>query len=332
MSGATDNVRYYFSGNLLQGDGVVTQNKFQRLTVRSNTAFTLSDKVTISSPASFSHAGTRDVNLSAAYLNAYWAAPIIPARQGDRYGNTAANGNVGNPLVSIDKNNNRLLENRLQSNIGLDVRPVEWLTLRSAINLDLNFNNRTVYNYQFNNDATTFVITGGNQFAPTSSLGVMQNNSYRYLWEDTATFHRTFGEKHDLTVLAGTTTEEGQTTPLYGSRRGVPAPNQWHLNTGDPNTSVVNPYDPNAPDAGMLPAKDRRFSVLGRVYYAYAGRYLLTANLRYDASSKFAANRNEGVFPSLGLGWILSDEDFLKDVKGLSFLKLRGSYGRLGND
>ncbi|OGX83763.1 hypothetical protein BEN49_12050 [Hymenobacter coccineus] len=333
VSGATDNVRYYFSGNLLQDDGIVTQNKFQRLTVRSNTSFSLSDKVTISSQASYSHADTRDVNLGAAYLNAYRAAPLIPARQGELYGNTAAYGNVGNPLLDIDKNNNRSLENRLQGNIGLDVRPVEWLTLRSAINVDLNFNNRTIYNYQFNNDASTFIIAGGNQFAPTSSLGVMQNNSYRYLWENTATFHKTFGEKHDLTVLAGTTTEEGQTTPLYGFRRGVPAdPNQWYLNTGDPNTSVVNPYDPNAPDASMLPSKDRRFSVLGRVNYAYAGRYLLTANLRYDASSRFAANRREGVFPSLGVGWVVSDEDFLKDVKGLSFLKLRGSYGRLGND
>ncbi len=338
VSGATDNVRYYFSGNLLQDDGIVTQNKFQRLTVRSNTSFSLSDKVTISSQASYSHADTHDVNLAAAYLDAYRAAPFIPARIANaagtsRYGNTSAFGNAGNPLVDIDKNNNRSLENRLQGNIGVDVRPVEWLALRSAINVDLNFNNRTIYNYQFNNDLTTFAIAGGNQFSTTSSLGVMQSNSYRYLWENTATFHKVFNEKHDLTVLAGTTTEEGATTPLYGSRRGVPAdPNQWYLNTGDPNTSVVNPYDPNNPDAAMLPAKDRRFSVLGRLNYAYNGRYLLTANLRYDASSKFAANRREGVFPSLGVGWVLSDEDFLKDVKALSFLKLRGSYGRLGND
>ncbi len=333
VSGATDNVRYYFSGNLLQDDGIVTQNKFQRLTVRSNTSFSLSDKVTISSQASFSHANTQDVNLGAAYPDAYRAAPIIPARQGDLYGNTAAYGNVGNPVLDIDKNNNRSVENRLQGNVGVDVRPVEWLTLRSAINVDLNFNNRTIYNYQFNNDASTFLIAGGNQRNITSSLGVMQTNSYRYLWENTATFHRVFNEKHDLTILAGTTTEEGQYTPLYGYRRGVPAdPNQWYLNTGDPNTSVVNPYDPNNPDPGMLPAKDRRFSVLGRINYAYNSRYLLTANLRYDASSKFAANRREGVFPSLGLGWIISDEDFLKDVKGLSFLKLRASYGRLGND
>jgi TonB-linked SusC/RagA family outer membrane protein len=333
VSGATDNVRYYFSGNLLQDDGTVIQNKFQRLTVRSNTSFSLSDKVTISSQASYSHAHTQDVNIGTAYLNAYRAAPIIPAKQGDFYGNTAAYGNVGNPVLDIDKNNNQLNENRLQGNIGIDVRPVEWLTLRSAINVDLNANTRTIYNYQFANDATTFIVAGGNQQSTSSSLSVMQSNSYRYLWENTATFHKVFNEKHDLTILAGTTTEEGQSTPLYGSRRGVPAdPNQWYLNTGDPNTSVVNPYDPTNPDAAMLPSRDRRFSVLGRLNYAYDGRYLLTANLRYDASSKFASNRREGVFPSLGVGWVISDEDFLKDVRGLSFLKLRASYGRLGND
>jgi TonB-linked SusC/RagA family outer membrane protein len=325
VSGATDNVRYYFSGNLLQDDGLVIDNRFRRLTVRSNTSFSLSDKVTISSQASYSHASTRDVNIGAAYLNAYRAAPVVPAQQDGRYGNTSAFGNVGNPLVDIAKNYNQSNENRLQGNIAVDVRPVEWLTLRSAINVDLNFNNRTVYNYQFLNDANTFIIAGGNQQSINSSLGVQNDNIYRYLWENTATFHKTFGEKHDLTVLAGTTTEEGQSTPFYGYRRGVPAdPNQWYLNTGDPNTSVVNP--------DQFPSKDRRFSILGRVNYSYNNRYLLTANLRYDASSKFAQNRREGVFPSVGLGWIVSDEDFLKDVKGLSFLKLRGSYGKLGND
>ena len=338
VSGATDNVRYYFSGNLLQDDGIVTQNKFQRLTVRSNTSFSISDKVTLSSQASFSHADTRDVNLGSAFLNAYRAAPIILARLTGadgilRYGNTAAYGNVGNPLLDIDKNNNRSLENRLQGNVAVDVRPVEWLTLRSAINVDLNFNNRTIYNYQFNNDAATFLIAGGNQYNTTSNLGVMQSNSYRYLWENTATFHKVFNEKHDLTILAGTTTEEGAYTPLYGYRRGVSAdPNQWYLNTGDPNTSVVNPYDPNNPDASILPSRDTRFSLLGRINYAYNSRYLLTANIRSDGSSRFAADRRQGVFPSLGLGWVISDENFLKGVSGLSFLKLRTSYGRLGND
>jgi TonB-linked SusC/RagA family outer membrane protein len=332
VSGASENVKYYFSGNLLQDDGTVINNKFQRLTVRSNTAFTLSDKVTISSNASFSHADTRGVNLGAAYGNAYRAAPVIPSKVDGRYGNTSAFGNVGNPILDIEKNDSKSLDNRLQGNIGLDVRPVEWLTLRSAINVDLISNNNRTYDYQYNNDAATFLVTGGNQRNQRSNLAVTQTNGYRYLWENTATFQRTFNEDHNLTVLAGTVTEEGMTTPLSGTRKDVPAdPSQWYLNTGDPTSATNNPVDPNNPDAG-LPSKDRRISFLGRINYAYRGKYLLTTNLRHDATSKFAANRRNGFFPSLGLGWVISEEDFLKENKTLSFLKLRASYGQLAND
>lgn len=323
VSGATDNVRYYFSGNLLQDDGTVINNKFQRLTIRSNTSFNLSEKVTISSQASFSHANTHDVNIGTAYNNAYRAAPIIPAKVDGLYGNTSAFGNVGNPVLDIEKNDNKSLENRLQGNVGIDVRPVSGLTLRSAINVDLNADNRRVYDYQFRNDGSTFITTGGNQRNDRSNLAVTQVNGYRYLWENTATYQRTFNEKHNLTLLAGTVTEEGLRTELFGSRKDVPAdPNQFYLNTGDPNTAVNNA---NA-------AKDRRLSLLGRVNYAYDGRYLLTTNLRYDGTSKFNKDRRWGFFPSLGLGWVISEENFLKDNKTLSFLKLRASYGQLGND
>jgi TonB-linked SusC/RagA family outer membrane protein len=332
VSGASENVKYYFSGNLLQDDGTVINNKFQRLTVRSNTAFTLSDKVTISSNASFSHADTRAVNLNAAYGNAYRAAPVIPSKVNGLYGNTSAFGNVGNPVLDIEKNDNKSLDNRLQGNIGIDVRPVEWLTLRSAINVDLMSNNNRTYDYQYQNDGATFITTGGNQRNQRSNLAVTQTNGYRYLWENTATFQRTFNEDHNLTVLAGTVTEEGMTTPLSGTRKDVPAdPSQWYLNTGDPTSATNNPVDPNNPDAG-LPSKDRRISFLGRINYAYRGKYLLTTNLRHDATSKFAANRRNGFFPSLGLGWVISEEDFLKENKTLSFLKLRASYGQLAND
>ena len=332
VSGASENVKYYFSGNILQDDGTVINNKFQRLTVRSNTAFTLSDKVTISSQASFSHADTRAVNLNAAYGNAYRAAPIIAAKEGGLYGNTSAFGNVGNPILDIEKNDNKSLDNRLQGNVGLDVRPVEWLTLRSAINVDLTSNNNRTYDYQYLNDGSTFIVAGGNQRNQRSNLAVTQTNAYRYLWENTATFQRTFNQDHNLTVLFGTVTEEGMTTPLSGARKDVPAdPNQWYLNTGDPTSAINNPVDPNDPTPG-LPSKDRRISFLGRINYAYKGRYLLTTNLRHDATSKFNSDRRNGFFPSLGLGWVISEEDFLKENKTLSFLKLRASYGRLGND
>ncbi|WP_375434806.1 SusC/RagA family TonB-linked outer membrane protein [uncultured Hymenobacter sp.] len=332
VSGASENVRYYFSGNLLQDDGIVINNKFQRLTVRSNTAFDLSDKVTISSQASFSHADARDVNIGTAYGNAYRAAPIILAKVGDLYGNTSAFGNVGNPVLDIEKNDNKLLENRLQGNVGIDVKPVTWLTFRSAINVDLNALNRRVYDYQYLNDQNTFLTTGGNQRNQRSNLNITKNDTYRYLWENTATFQQTFNDQHNLTVLVGQVVEEGQFTPFSASRRDVPAdPNQWYLNAGDPNTAVNGFVDPLDPDP-FLPAKDRRISFLGRVNYTFKDRYLFTTNLRRDATSKFNQDRRNGFFPSVGLGWVVSDEAFLQDNGVLNFFKLRASFGQLGND
>jgi TonB-linked SusC/RagA family outer membrane protein len=323
VSGASESVRYYFSGNLLQDDGIVINNKFKRLTVRSNTAFDLSEKVTISSQASFSHADTRDVNLGAAYGNAYRAAPIIVPKQGGLYGNTSAFGNVGNPLLDIEKNNNRSRENRLQGNVGVDIKPVSGLTLRSAINVDLNYNNRRVYNYQYLNDQNTFLTAGGNQRNQRSSLSVEQNNNYRYLLENTATFQKVLGEVHNLTVLVGNVVEEGLNDQFSGLRRDVPTdPNQWYLGSGDPNSSTN----------GSGASKDRRISYLGRVNYTFKDRYLFTTNLRHDATSKFNRDRRNGFFPSVGLGWVMSDEAFLQDNTVLNFLKLRASVGQLGND
>ncbi|NVO84065.1 TonB-dependent receptor [Hymenobacter sp. P5252] len=324
VSGANENVRYYFSGNLLQDDGLAITNRFKRLTVRSNTEFILSSKVSISSQASFSRADTRDVNFGTAFQNAYRASPLITAKQDGRYGNTSAFGNVGNPLLDIEKNDNKSLENRLQGNVGLNLTPIEGLTLRSAINVDLTYNNRRVYNYQYANDEITFLEAGGNQRNDRSALFVTQINSTRYLWENTATYQRLLGDKHNLTVLVGTVTEEGQTNSLAGSRFDVPAdPNQWYLGTGDPNTAVNS-----SPALG----KDRRLSALGRINYVYDGKYLFTSNLRYDGTSKFNSDQRWGLFPSVGLGWVLTEENFLKDQQLLSFLKLRASYGRLGND
>lgn len=323
VSGASDNVRYYFSGNFLQDDGIVINNKFQRLTVRSNTAFDLSDKVTISSQASFSHANTRDVNIGAAYGNAYRAAPIIPAKVDGRYGNTSAFGNVGNPLIDIEQNDNLSKENRLQGNVGIDVKPVTWLTLRSAINVDLNYNNRRVYDFQYRNDETTFLTAGGNQRSDRSSLNVTQNNNSRYLWENTATFQQRFNDQHSLTVLVGNVVEEGLDNQFAAGRRDVPVDrNQWYIGAGDPNSSVNN----------STASKDRRISYLGRINYAFLDRYLFTTNLRHDATSRFNRDERNGLFPSVGLGWVVSDEAFLKDNSLLNFLKLRASFGQLGND
>ena len=201
---------------------------------------------------------------------------------------------------------------------------LEGLTFRSAINVDLNYNNRRIYNYQFLNDENTFITAGGNQRNNQSNLSVEQNNGYRYLWENTATYQHVFAEKHNLTLLAGTVTEQGGSEGLAGSRRNVSADkNQWYLNTGDPNTSTNS-----APNIG----KDRRLS-----YLAASTTLLWTATCSRPTCAT-TARRGSGrttagaFFPSLGLGWVLSEEGFMKEQKLVEFLKLRASVGQLGND
>ncbi|RYD93927.1 MAG: SusC/RagA family TonB-linked outer membrane protein, partial [Sphingobacteriales bacterium] len=328
VSGGTEKATYFFSAGYLTDEGIVIDNKYKRISIRTNDVFTLSDKVKLTTQVAFTHGTTRNVNLGSAYNDAYRAAPIIPSIVNGLYGNTALFGNVGNPLLDIGKNNDQVNESRLQGNIAIDYKPVKTLTLRSAINTDVNFNNQRIYNYKYAADENTYIVPGGNQRGDFSQLIMTNTNNNRYIWDNTATFQQTFG-KHSLTVLGGFTMERYYNRYTYGSQRGAPE-NQdlWYLGTGDPTTSLAS-----NPDLTIIPGdKFTRLSVLGRINYAYAGKYLFTANIRNDASSKFSKDNRSALFPSFGLGWVLTEEDFMKDQKLFSSLKLRGGYGKIGND
>ncbi|WP_419700737.1 SusC/RagA family TonB-linked outer membrane protein [Mucilaginibacter sp. NFX135] len=330
ISGGSDKNTFFFSAGYLTDNGIVINNNFNRINLRTSETFTLSDKVKVSTQISFTNSNTRNVNLGAAYNDAYRAAPIIPAMRNGLYGNTSLFGNVGNPLIDIGKNNDQSTENRLQGNIAIDYKPIKNLTLHSAINTDVNFNSQRVYNYKFAADSTTYITPGGNQRADFSQLIFTRNNNNRYIWDNTATYQQSFG-KHSLTILGGFTTERYYQQYTYGSQKGVPA-NQdlWYLGTGDPTTDQVNNYDPNA--TPLFGDKFTRISVLGRINYSYAGKYLITANIRDDGSSKFAQANRYAVFPSFGAGWIITEEGFMKNQKVFDLLKLRAGYGKIGND
>ena len=323
ISGGTDKLTYYFSGGYYTDQGIVLGNNFKRFTLRSNNEYNISSKFKLGSQLSFSRGITQDVDVSGALNSAYRAAPIIPGKVDGKYGNTSAFGNVGNPLLSIDKNNNRLQENRLQGNAYLEFDPVDYLMFRSSFGTDVSFNNRRIYGYQFFNDEATFIAAGGNQQNQNSNLSVRQENSLRWVWDNTVTFTKSFGQ-HNLTLLGGITSEQLSSTFLLGSRINVPASSDlWYLGLGDPDVQSTND---NGGD------KWTRNSYISRVNYSYADRYLLTATFRADGTSRFAASNRWGYFPSVGLGWVISEEGFMQGQNILDNLKLRGSWGRVGND
>ncbi|SIO52616.1 SusC/RagA family TonB-linked outer membrane protein [Chitinophaga niabensis] len=322
LSGGSEKFLYYFNAGYLTDEGIVNVNKYDRLTIRSNNEYNISDKLKFVAQFSYMRSNTRYVDLQGIYTNTYRASPLIPVMQHGKYGNTAAFGNVGNPVLTIDKNNDKLQEGRVQGTTYLEYSPWKFLKLRSSMSVNQSNFNRKKYNYKFLNDETTFLIAGGNQQRPESQLTMVKEQNQEWLWDNTATFQQRFGD-HDLTVLAGYTAQKYQGEYIEGSRRNVPiSTDLWYLIAGDPNTSTVTADGD----------KYARTSILGRVNYSYKDKYLATISFRNDASSRFPSENRNGYFPAVGLGWVLSQESFLKDQQIFDFLKLRGSWGRIGND
>jgi TonB-dependent starch-binding outer membrane protein SusC len=321
VSGGTDKNVFFMSGGYSDEDGIITTNNFQRVTFRANDEVNITDQLKLTAQLSYSRNWSRDVELGDTYRSIYRAAPIVPAKEGNRYGNTSGWGNVGNPLLALDKRYDGRQDNRIQGNLALEYNPVSWLKLRSGFNADLRNGNDRVYNYQYFNDDATFLVAGGNQQNPNSRLVREEYRTQQWVWDNTITFDKTFN-KNALTILAGSVTEGYYTTSLKGTRINVPAdPNLWYLDLGNADVqSTIN----NTGD------KYARQSFVGRVNYGYDDRYLLTASIRADGSSRF--RERWGYFPTVGVGWVISQEGFMKNSKFFNFLKLRGSWGVLGND
>ncbi|MDF2186824.1 TonB-dependent receptor [Paraflavitalea sp. CAU 1676] len=321
LSGGTDKFTYFLSAGYLTEEGILEHNDFNRFTIRNNNEYKITSKLKLSTLISYSRYDIDNVDANN-LNNAYRAAPYVPAKIGNRYGNTSAANNVANPLLSIEKRNENGIGNRFQSTFALEYKPVNWITLRSSMGVDLDFYKIRAYQYKYNSDTVTFLEGGGNQQQPTSSLTVTDADATRWIWDNTATLTKKF-DKHNFTLLLGVTAEQYKFSLLSGFRRDVPeSPNQWYLNTGTPDGSS----NTNSGD------KWTRHSYISRLNYSYDGRYLLTATFRADGSSRFGSNNRWAYVPSVGVGWNITSEDFMANQDVFSNLKLRGSYGSVGND
>ncbi|WP_026896864.1 SusC/RagA family TonB-linked outer membrane protein [Daejeonella oryzae] len=323
LSGGSEKTTYFFSAGFLSDEGIIETNNFNRLTLRSNNEYNVNDKLKFSTLASYSRFNVREVNLNA-FNVAYRAAPYVASKVGDLYGNTSLSNNVGNPLLDLEKNNDQGIGNRIQGSFALDYKPITWLALRSSFGIDVDFYKNTSYAYRYLNtgDNNVFITAGGNQIRNNSGLGITNNNNSRWVWDNTATASKIFGD-HSFSLLVGTTAERSKFNSLNGFRVGVPEnKDQWYLEAGSPlGASNISTGDMST-----------RNSYISRLNYSYASKYLLTATFRADGTSRFPSDNRWGYFPSVGLGWNIINEGFMKEQKFFTALKLRGSYGEVGND
>jgi TonB-linked SusC/RagA family outer membrane protein len=308
--------------------GVLLNSDYNRFSVRANNLFKVSDNLRIGLNIAPTYTYDNSPNSDGMFFggnglinNAMLTPPILAYENPDGSlpisvttpGITAFP--TPNWVRSIQDIKSRSNVNRLLSSFYAEYEPVKGLVLKSSIGIDMG---QTAYNFFQPSTASRSFNSEPN--ALNANLNQTNSNYYSWLSENTASYSKKVGE-HSFDLLGGYTTQFSRSNATFISGSNFP----------DDRVRTIN--------AALVkdnPGQDIQewslVSYLARFNYNYKGRYLLGASIRRDGSNRFASNNKYGNFPAVSAGWIISEEPFLKSLQWLSFLKLRGSYGLVGNN
>jgi TonB-linked SusC/RagA family outer membrane protein len=344
VSGASENIKYFFSLGNYEEKGILNGLDYGRTTFRNNNEYKISKKLTLNQNFSFTSTKSTPKPLGA-FTNAYKQSPIVPVRFADgKYGVSrvgddgfasetgAAFNNVGNPVAQLDFFDEEQRSVNLQGGLKLDYEIIKSLKFTSQ------FNGEYYTWKQYNYEDTKNIWLAGNpdkvasdyeKLFPNANLNLLTKGREEYFnWNlsNYLTYNKVFAEIHDIEVTAGIETNvKGAREKLTIKRKNVNSDaNYWALKDVEYATNVTSYKDEVFNETKLA-------SYLGRFQYKLMDRYLVTGTLRRDGSSNFGKDYRWGTFPAFGAGWIITKEDFMTDVKGINLLKLRGSWGRLGN-
>ncbi len=321
-----------FSTSLVLGffnqDGVVLNSDYNRFSVRSNSEFNFNKQVkltfSVAPTYSFENRPSTDGAFfggSGLLANAALTSPILKYQDED--GNypvavtTPGITSVDTPnwVRSIKDIKNHRTIKRLLANTSLEVKPIDGMLLKTSLGTDIGSENHFYFQPS----------TAGRAFAAAPSainanLADANNRYYSWLWENTASFGKTIGD-HTFDVLAGFTAQRFRSD--YSRISGS--------NFADDRVQTI--------DAALVkynPTQDIQewsmVSFLGRINYNYKEKYLLSASIRRDGSSRFGKENRWGNFPAVSAGWLVNEEPFMKPFSWLSLFKIRASYGITGNN
>ncbi|MFH4964852.1 TonB-dependent receptor [Gaetbulibacter sp. M235] len=330
LSGGSDNIQAFFSVGYNKEEGILKDNDFNRLTIRSNVEYKISDKLSLSQnvSATITHVAPKSFN---AFTTAYKQAPIVPVRDEDgRFGASVAFNNVGNPVKDLFYQDENQKFFKIQASLKMDYKIIEPLVFTSQFSIEsetarlYNFQDRLGSYLASNPGNTEENFEGGIENPAKTRLTVEHKNNYHWFLDNYFTFEKTFSEDHTIKLTAGITAEESRGEFLKGTRNNVPLDSnlKYNLGLGDEDDTQLSD--------GSFTVLDRLYSLIGRVNYDYKNKYIFNASYRRDGSSKFQKGFRYGDFFAVSAGWAISNEDFMQDGF-FDVLKLRASYGELGN-
>ncbi|WP_051360020.1 SusC/RagA family TonB-linked outer membrane protein [Adhaeribacter aquaticus] len=315
VSGGNDKTTFLISGNYLNQDGIIENTSYKRYTLRSNIATQVNDKMSLRLNISGSRLMNHNTGLQSGTANPVVQAlawsPTTPAR--DANGSITATDPVGsvavNPLALLYDRNTDVERNIINAIGGINYKlPIKGLALdlQYAVNY-LNGENKT-----FNGLVVTRNNANASRFS-SEQITLQSTNSL--------TYNRTFNEVHSINAVAVFEAQKFTDNNFTATSNSLLYPELGYY-----NLSLAGSYTPTSGynEWGLL-------STLGRINYGFKDKYLLTVAVRRDASSKFAKGNQASVFPSIGVGYNLAEEDLIKNLNLFSTLKLRGSWGMTGS-
>ncbi len=321
-----------FSTSLVLGffnqDGVVLNSDYNRFSARSNSEFNINKRVKLTFSVAPTYSFENRPSTDGAFFsgggllaNAALTSPILKYQDED--GNypvavtTPGVTSVDTPnwVRSIKDIRNQRTIKRLLANTALEVKPMEGMQLKTSLGTDIGAENHFYFQPS----------TAGRAFAAAPSsinanIADANNRYYSWLWENTASYGKTVGD-HTFDVLVGFTAQRFRSD--YSRISGS--------NFADDRVQTI--------DAALVkynPTQDIQewsmASFLGRINYNYKEKYLLSASIRRDGSSRFGKENRWGNFPAVSAGWLVNEERFMQSLDWLSLFKIRASYGITGNN
>ena len=312
----TDKTKLALSLNYFNQDGVLINTNFIRYAARINVEHTYSKKFKLG--ASF-NVSNISANVAPANVvpNLLFTPPSVPIYKNDgtyvvQSPFEAANPTISNPINTLMNEINQTKTNRLLGNITGEYKILENLTAKVLVGADIIDNKQNQY--------LPTTIAEGAALGGYAAVGSQFTTNW--LNENTLTYSKVINDIHKLNILGGFTAQHSETEGFITSAAGFPN----NLSTFNNIGSGVSAQPVSSSQSEWALA-----SWLGRVNYGLKDKYLVTLTLRADGSSRFGPDNKWGYFPSVALAWNAHQEDFLKNSKWISNLKVRASVGNTGN-
>ena len=340
VSKGSDKSSFFFSLNYLDQEGTLIYTQLKRYSARFNSTFNITDNIRVGenaylfykqNPAYLGLPGVNNANSINAAFRMPGIVPVYDIKGNFAGGGSQSLGNAPNPVAIMTRTADYKYNTwQMTGNAFIEADFLKHFTVRTSFGGTADF---------FNSYAFTFTAYENAENSQNPN-GFIENYGYNssWTWTNTLKYTNTFAGKHNVNVLVG-----GEAIKNYGrgggaSRGGyiITNPNNltsdinlWTLNfgssIGQANSNIVSNNGYQTPYDNSL------FSIFGRLDYSYDDRYLLSGTLRRDGASVFASEQRYGVFPSVTAGWRISNENFMKDIKWMNDLKLRGGWGKLGS-